>query len=129
MNVPPEAAQRLMRALRETGRRRIPLDMLRQEFATACPELAELPDRRTRLAEALRTVADTGEILLPKRTRSWDRAGDAALPGFVVLTTPRPPRPPVVAAGYAWHPLLSFAAKERNRLRLESARRINEWLK
>ncbi|HEX5281032.1 MAG TPA: hypothetical protein VFW28_13215 [Micropepsaceae bacterium] len=103
--------------------------MLRQQFATACPELAEQPDRRTRLAEALRSAADTGEVLLPKGTRSWDRAGGAALPGFIVLTTPRSQRAPAVATGYAWHPLLAFAAGERNRLRLESAKRINEWLK
>lgn len=127
--MPPEAASRFLRALKRTGRRRIPLDMLRREFASACPELAEQPDRRTRLAEALLNAADTGEILLPKQRRSWDHAGGAALPGFVMLAGPRQPRPPVVIAGYAWHPLLSFAAGERNRLRLESAKRINEWLK
>jgi hypothetical protein len=103
--------------------------MLRQQFAVACPELAEQPDRRTRLAETLRSAADTGEILLPKGARSWDRAGGAALPGFVVLATPRPQPGPAVTPGYAWHPLLNFAAGERNRLRLESAKRINEWLK
>ncbi len=127
--MPPEAARRFVRALKKTGRRRIPLDMLRREFASACPELAEQPDRRTRLAEVLLNAADTGEILLPKQRRSWDRAGGAALPGFVMLAGQRQPRPPVVIAGYAWHPLLSFAAGERNRLRLESAKRINEWLK
>lgn len=127
--MPPEPANRLVRALKKTGRRRIPLEMLRQEFASACPELAEQPDRRTRLAEAVRSAADTGEIALPKRMRSWDHAGGAALPGFVLLLTPRPQRPPAVALGYAWHPLLSFVAGERNRLRLESAQQINEWLK
>jgi hypothetical protein len=127
--VPLEPASRLLCALKKTGRRRIPLDMLRQEFASACPELAEQPDRRMRLAEALRSAAATGEILLPKRTQSWDRAGGAALPGFVMMATPRPQRPPAIAPGYAWHPLLAFAASERNRLRLESAKRINEWLK
>jgi hypothetical protein len=125
----PEPASRFVRALKKTGRRRIPLDMLRQQFASACPELAEQPDRRTRLAETLRSAADTGEILFPKGARSWDRAGGAALPGFVVLATPRPEREPAVEPGYAWHPLLNFAAGERNRLRLESAKRINEWLK
>lgn len=124
-----EPASRLVRALKKTGRRRIPLDMLRREFASACPELAEQPDRRTRLAEALRSAADMGAILLPKQTRSWDRAGGAALPGFVIVATPRPERPPTVPSGYAWHPLLAFAVGERNRLRLESAKRINEWLK
>jgi hypothetical protein len=127
--VPPEAARRLVAALKKTGRRRFPLDMLRTEFASACPELAEQPDRRTRLAETLRIAAATGEILLPKQARNWDGAGGAALPGFVMLAAARPVRPPVVAAGYAWHPLLSFAAGERNRLRLESVKRINEWLK
>jgi hypothetical protein len=127
--VPHEAASRLVRALKKTGRRRIPLDILRREFASACPELAEQPDRRTRLAEALRSAAATGAILLPRQTRSWDRAGSAALPGFVMLAEPRPERPATVPSGYAWHPLLAFAAGERNRLRLESAKRINEWLK
>jgi hypothetical protein len=42
---------------------------------------------------------------------------------------PAPPRVPAVAPGYNWHPLLAFAATERNRLRLEAARCINEWLK
>ena len=64
--------------------------MLRQQFAVACPELAEQPDRRMRLAETLRSAADTGAILLPKRTQNWDRTGGAALPGFVVLAAPRP---------------------------------------
>ena len=127
--MPPEPAKRLVRVLHKTGRRRIPLAMLRQHFATACPELAELPDRRTRLAETLRSAADTGEIFLPKGARSWDQAGGAALPGFVVLATPRSEREPAVEPGYAWHPLLNFAAGEHNRLRLESAKRINEWLK
>jgi hypothetical protein len=127
--VPPEPASRLVRALKKTGRRRIPLDMLRQQFASACPELAEQPDRRTRLAETLRSAADTGEILLPKGARSWDHVGGAALPGFVLLATPRPERTPAVVSGYAWHPLLSFGASERNRLRLESAKCVNEWLK
>ena len=117
----PEPASRFVRALKKTGRRRIPLDMLRQQFASACPELAEQPDRRTRLAEMLRSAADTGEILFPKGARSWDRAGGAALPGFVVLATPRPEREPAVEPGYGWHPLLNFAAGERNRLRLDSA--------
>lgn len=127
--MPLEPADRLVRALKKTGRRRIPLEMLRQQFVTACPELAEQPDRRTRLADALRSAADTGEILLPKQSRSWDRTGGAALPGFVMLATPRPQLSPVVAPGYGWHPLLAFAARERNRLRLESAKQINEWLK
>jgi hypothetical protein len=103
--------------------------MVRQEFASACPELAEQPDRRTRLAEALRGAADTGEIRLPKQMRSWDRTGGGALPGFVVLATPQPPASPAVASGYTWHPLLAFAASERNHLRLQSAKTINEWLK
>jgi hypothetical protein len=127
--VPPEPATRLVCALTKTGRRRIPLEMLRQQFAVACPELAEQPDRRTRLAEALRTAADTGAILLPKRTQNWDRTGGAPLPGFVVLAAPRPQRAPTVPPGYGWHPLLAFAASERNRLRLESVKQINEWLK
>jgi len=127
--VPPDPATRLIHALKKTGRRRIPLEMLRQEFASACPELAEQPDRRTRLAEALRSAAETGDIFLPRRAQSWDKGGNAPLPGFVLLSTPRPPRPAAVAPGYAWHPLLGFAAGERNRLRLESVRRINEWLK
>ncbi|QQO35341.1 hypothetical protein JJC00_06560 [Bradyrhizobium diazoefficiens] len=124
-----EPADRLVRALKKTGRRRIPLEMLRKQFASACPELAEQPDRRTRLADALRVAADTGEILLPKQAQSWDRTGGAALPGFVMLATRRPQPSPVVAPGYGWHPLLAFAARERNRLRLQSAKRINEWLK
>jgi hypothetical protein len=103
--------------------------MLRQHFATACPELAEQPDRRTRLAELLQTAAEIGDIVLPRGPRSWDKTGGVALPGFVALTAVHSPSPPVVSADYAWHPLLAFAAAERNRLRLESAQRINEWLK
>jgi hypothetical protein len=34
-----------------------------------------------------------------------------------------------IEPGYSWHPLLKFAATERNRLRLQAARRVNEWLK
>lgn len=127
--MPPEPVTRLVRALKKTGRRRIPLDMLREQFASACPELAEQPDRRTRLAEALRHAADAGDIMLPRQTRSWDQGGGAPLPGFVTLTMPEAPPPPIISPGYAWHPLLNFAAGERNRSRLESAKRINEWLK
>lgn len=125
----PEPAQRLVRALHKTGRRRIPLAMLRQHFATACPELAEQPDRRTRLAELLRTAAESGDIVLPRGSRSWDRGGGVALPGFVALTAVRSRPPPAVSLDYAWHPLLTFMGNERNRLRLASAQRINEWLK
>lgn len=125
----PESVSRLVGALKKTGRRRLTLEMVRQEFASACPELAEQPDRRMRLAEALRGAANTGEIQLPKQMRSWDRTGGATLPGFVVVTTPRPPASPAIAPGYTWHPLLAFAASERNHLRLQSAKRINEWLK
>jgi hypothetical protein len=127
--VRPEPADRLIRALKKTGRRRIPLPLLRQQFASACPELAEQADRRTRLAELLRSAADAGDVLLPRGSRSWDKTGGAPLPGFVTITMPKPERLPVVPSGYAWHPLLSFAASERNRLRLDSAQRINEWLK
>src|SRR5262249_52291424 len=123
-----EPASRLVRALKKTGRRRIPLDMLRRYFAAACPELAEQPDRRTRLAEALQSAADTGDILLPRGARSWDRAGGAPLPGFVTLAA-QPTPAPAIESGYSWHPLLKFAASERNRLRLQAARRVNEWLK
>jgi hypothetical protein len=124
-----EPASRLVRALKKTGRRRIPLEMLRRHFATACPELAEQPDRRTRLAEALQSAADTGDILLPRGAHSWDRAGGAPLPGFVTLALLEPARAPAIEPGYGWHPLLKFAASERNRLRLRAAKRVNEWLK
>jgi|ERR1043166_6879761 hypothetical protein len=126
--MPPEPAARLVQALKQTGRRRIPLDQLRKEFAAACPELAEQADRRTRLAQLLQSAAASGEIVLPLGKRSWDQTGGMPLPGFVLLAAP-PPRAPAVAPGYSWHPLLGFAALERNRLRLESARCINEWLK
>jgi hypothetical protein len=125
----PEPADRLIQALKQTGRRRIPLDQLRKEFAAACPELAEQADRRTRLAQLLQNAAASGAIVLPLGRRSWDRTGDTPLPGFVLLAEPSPSRAPVVEAGYSWHPLLGFAAGERNRLRLETMRCINEWLK
>jgi hypothetical protein len=125
----PEPASRLVSALKKTGRRRIPLDMLRLLFAAACPELAEQPDRRTRLAETLQNAADAGDILLPRGLRSWDRAGGASLPGFVTLAALQPAPPPAIEPGYGWHPLLKFAASETNRLRLQAAKRVNEWLK
>jgi hypothetical protein len=125
----PEPEARLVQALKETGRRRIPLDQLRKEFAAACPELAEQADRRSRLAQLLQNAAASGEIVLPLGKRSWDRTGGAPLPGFVLLAEPAPRLAPAVAPGYSWHPLLGFAAAERNRLRLEAARCINEWLK
>jgi Uncharacterized protein conserved in bacteria C-term(DUF2220) len=127
--MPPEPAARLIQALKQTGRRRIPLGQLRREFAAACPELAEQADRRTRLAQLLQNAAASGEIVLPLGKRSWDRTGGAPLPGFVLLAEPAAPRAPAVAPGHSWHPLLGFAATERNRLRLEAARCINEWLK
>jgi hypothetical protein len=129
LGVPLEPAVRLVRALKQTGRRRIPLDLLRREFASACPELAEQPDRRVRLAEVLQNAADLGDLQFPRQQRNWDAAGGAPLPGFVTLTVAMPQRLPVLAPSYAWHPLLAFAATERNRSRLETAKHINEWLK
>lgn len=51
------------------------------------------------------------------------------LPAFVEIDVPRPERVRVVELGYAWHPLLAFAAEERNTPRLKALRDINEWLK
>ncbi len=124
-----EPAARLVAALRNTGRRRISLEELRAQFAKACPELAELADRRTRLSRIIRNAADVGDIFLPRRPQSWDNIGGAPLPGFVLLADRHEPRAPVVIASYAWHPLLAFVAHERNRLRLEAAKQVNEWLK
>jgi hypothetical protein len=47
----------------------------------------------------------------------------------VTLTALQPRRTPAIELGYGWHPLLKFAASERNRLRLQAAKRVNEWLK
>ena len=77
----------------------------------------------------IQSAAEAGEILLPRRTRSWDKVGGAPLPGFVLLVDRQAPPMPVVASGYGWHPLLTFVAGQRNRLRLEAAKCINEWLK
>lgn len=127
--MPLEVVVRFVKALRDTGRRRIPLDRLRREFAIACPELAEQADRRTRLSQVIQTAAESGDILLPRRAQSWDRTGGAPLPGFILLAVSQLPREPAVALQYSWHPLLHFIAGQRNRLRLEAAKRINEWLK
>jgi len=127
--MPLEPVDRLLLALRNAGRRRIPLDLVREAFAVACPELAEQADRRSRLAQLLQSAGAAGDILLPRRSQSWDRAGGIPLPGFVTVPASGGPRPLVIPPGYAWHPLLGFAASERNRLRLEAAKHINEWLK
>jgi hypothetical protein len=123
-----DALERLVCALREGGRRRISLDRLRNDFARACPELAEQADRRDHLAQLIQRAAAQGILSLPRSTKAWDRAGVAELPTFVVLSAPPVTRPAPIP-GYAWHPLLNFAAYERNTRRLQTLRMINEWLK
>ncbi len=124
-----EPANRLIRVLESTGRRRISLDQLRREFAKACPELAEQPDRRSHLASVIQRAAAEGTIRLPQGSKAWDRAGAEILPAFIVLTTPRPARSTITLSSYAWHPLLTFAHDERHRRRLETLKLINDWLK
>lgn len=124
----PDAFDRFLTALRSGGQRRISLDRLRTEFARACPELAEQADRRDHLARLIQNAATRGALNLPRSSTAWDRAGAAALPRFVVLTVP-PARRAATIPGYAWHPLLAFAAQERNTRRLATLRLVNEWLK
>lgn len=124
-----DAIDRFVRALGSTGQRRITLDKLRVVFAAACPELAEQPDRRTHLAQLIQQAAGHDELMLPRGASAWDRAGASALPNFVILNAERSVRDPAVPAGYAWHPLLAFAASERNALRLAALTTVNEWLK
>lgn len=124
----PDAFDRFLSALRAGGQRRIRLDRLRSAFARACPELAEQADRRDHLAGLIQTGATRGELGLPRGIKPWDRSGAAALPTFITLNLPRPCRP-APTSGYAWHPLLAFAARESNVRRLQTLRDINEWLK
>jgi hypothetical protein len=124
----PDAFDRFLSALRAGGQRRIRLARLRSEFARACPELAEQADRRDHLAGLIQTGATRGELSLPRGPKPWDRSGAAALPTFITLNLP-PPNQPAPTSGYAWHPLLAFAAHESNVRRLRTLRTINEWLK
>jgi hypothetical protein len=124
----PDALDRFVSVLRSRSQRRISLDRLRDDFARACPELAEQADRRDLLARLIQRAAQRGAFNLPRSSAAWDRAGIAPLPKFVVLSVP-PARRPAPTAGYAWHPLLGFAAQERNARRLTTLHAINEWLK
>lgn len=126
--MPLEPTTRLVREMQHTGRKRIPLDQLRAVFARACPELAEQPDRRAHLAQLLERAKEEGAIEFPRGSQRWDRTG-AALPAFVVLAMPRVTRRAVASVGCAWHPMLAFAAHERNPQRLQILAFINEWLK
>lgn len=127
--MPHDALTRLVSSLHGVGRRRIRLDLLKDAFAEACPELAEQPDRRNHLAALIERAAGQGVMMLPRGQRSWDRIGGSPLPSFVVLSLPEARQSTVVAPGYAWHPLLAFAADERHPMRLASLKLINEWLK
>jgi hypothetical protein len=49
--------------------------------------------------------------------------------GFVLLAAPTPQPVPTVVLSYSEYPLMGFAARQHNCLRLEAARRINEWPK
>jgi hypothetical protein len=124
----PDAFDRLLSALRGGGQRRITLEQLRTEFARACPELAEQADRRDHLSRLIQAAAARGALNLPRNAAAWDRAGAAALPRFIVLNVPRVRRPAPIP-GYAWHPVLAFAAHEANARRLATLRTVNEWLK
>lgn len=124
----PDAFDRFLGALRAVGRRRIALELLRNEFAHACPELAEQADRRDHLARLIQTGTDLGVLNVPRGSKAWDRSGAAALPRFVVLTQSSPDRAAPIS-GYAWHPLLAFAVHDTNVRRIATLRAINEWLK
>jgi hypothetical protein len=122
-----EPSARLIRTLESTGRRRISLAQLREEFAKACPELAEQPDRRSHLAGLIQRAAEAGAIKLPSGSKAWDRTG-VSLPAFIVLTARQPVRPAIVAPNYGWHPLLAFAANERHPRGLAEQKIITEGL-
>ena len=104
-------AERFAAALLESSqsRSRVQLEDYIAAFLRAEPALATSPTRRTRLADAIRELAEAN-VLAPSRAQDYAEA--PPLPRFVTLVD-RSSDPPVghEAAQYAWRPELSWAAR------------------
>lgn len=103
--------------------------MIRDAFARACPEYAEEADARRYLNELIRIAVEQDSLRLPRKAIARDRPDEDGLPLFIVLNRPSRSAHVVVARGYPWHPMLSFAVDEKSSRRLDCLRTINEWLK
>ena len=123
-------ARRFAAALAECdpGRARIPLDAYGAAFNSAEPALATSPQRRARLADAIRELAEAA-VLTP--SRALDHSEAPPLPRFLVLLD-RVADPPVgrEAARYAWRPELAWAAHlPLRRSEFEALRSIQVFLR
>jgi hypothetical protein len=127
----PSAAEAAFRSsvrweAESNGQKRVPLPRLRDLYLAAFPEFAQAGDLNARIAAALTAGENAGAWKLP--TTAWDKAGSRTpLPRFVFVEIAG--RAPDPRLGYAWTERMSFAAGLTNRVQIEAAQAINEWLK
>jgi hypothetical protein len=133
----PESALAFWRAAREAapGRARIEIDTLIAVAARLMRDTGLSGRPSDFVAEAVRTLADAGELILPSaatakaRQANYDWRCTPALPLFVTAVQARSPRPPALRREHAWHPDLAFLAAERRLDKPEVWLAIDDWLK
>lgn len=105
-------ARRFAASLSDLGRgrrTRIRLDSYAAAFLVTEPSLATSPDRRSRLAAAVRELELAGIIDV---SRAMERSELPPLPRFIVLQEGIPDAPVgAEAAGYPWRPELAWASR------------------
>lgn len=127
------AARELGSVLHAQGRRRVPLERVRELLREVEPQVAASPLKRRRLNELLDELSLAGAVSLPKGRASYDRLEQPAVPRFVVLEG-LPARVSLKAVGadtHPWRPELRWAAGLRPALRIdemEALVRITEYL-
>ena len=102
------------------GRKRVAAVDYRRIFAEMFPALAA-PDARAKLAGWLAILAESGDIAIPKNSRSYDRSDSGDLPVWVELTDTDPCQKPlpVDPEAFPWAPELRFAHRLRDPRQLE----------
>lgn|GEM_PF-1713432 len=76
---------RLLEALRQFGRKRIPLRQVLAAFHETHGEYDDHPNIREPLHKTLTAMAADGTVILPRGVRLWDRLGTPNLPKWVQI--------------------------------------------
>ena len=118
-------SERLAQLLRQSGRKRIALDVLRRCYRDAHPELQGNPESDRLMLDSVRKLAEEGAVSLPA-ARSWERFGNPRMPKWIALVIPAS-APPADWAAVPWVPELGFWVELQPR-QLEAARAINDFL-
>jgi hypothetical protein len=127
----PVTAEDFLRRLLETagGRKRVLAHDYRAAFAEMCPALPP-PEARTKIAGWLSLLAETGDIVLPRGKRLYDRSESGDLPAWVELDRPGELSEPlpVDPESFAWAPELRFAYTVHDARQLRVLLRVQQFL-